>query len=89
MNQSVMLLSEIEEKDVINMVTGERIGFVSSLQIDVNSGQIRAVTVQPNRAMLSFFGKDDDSVYIPWDKIVKIGEDVIIVNVQERLSGYM
>lgn len=88
MNQSVMLLSEIEEKDVINMVTGERIGFVSSLQIDVNSGQIRAVTVQPSGKMLNFFMKDDDSVYIPWDKIVKIGEDVIIVNVQERLGGY-
>lgn len=89
MNTSVMLLSEIEEKDVINMVTGERIGYVSSLQIDVNSGQIRAVTVQPTTKVLNFFGKEDDSVYVPWDKIVKIGEDVIIVNVQERLNNYL
>ncbi|MCL1949611.1 MAG: YlmC/YmxH family sporulation protein [Turicibacter sp.] len=89
MNQSVMLLSEIEEKDVINMVTGERIGFVASLQIDVNSGQIRAVTVQPTSKMLNFFSREEDSVYIPWDKIVKIGEDVIIVNVQERIGSYV
>ena len=28
MKDSIMTLSDIEEKDVINVVTGERIGFV-------------------------------------------------------------
>ena len=50
-----MTLSDIEEKDVINVVTGERIGFVSSLKIDTNSGQIIAITVQPSMRFMSFF----------------------------------
>ena len=33
MKDSIMTLSDIEEKDVINVVTGERIGFVSSLEL--------------------------------------------------------
>lgn len=57
MKDSIMTLSDIEEKDVINVVTGERIGFVSSLRIDTNSGQIIAITVQPSMKFVSFFLK--------------------------------
>ena len=59
MKDSIMTLSDIEEKDVINVVTGERIGFVSSLKIDTNSGQIIAITVQPSMRFVSFFSKDE------------------------------
>lgn len=80
MNNSVMLLSELEEKDVINVVTGERVGYVSSLKIDINSGTITAISVQPIARLVSFFSKEEENVIIPWNQILKIGEDVIIVN---------
>lgn len=84
-----MTLSDIEEKDVINVVTGERIGYVSSLKIDTNSGQIIAMTVQPSMRFISFFSKEEEeSIVVPWNQILKIGEDVIIVNVNQRLSEY-
>jgi sporulation protein, ylmC/ymxH family len=85
---SIMTLSDIEEKDVINVVTGERIGFVSSLKIDTNSGQIIAITVQPSMRFMSFFSKDDEAVVVPWNQILKIGEDVIIVNVTQSITQY-
>ena len=70
------------------MVTGERIGFVSSLRIDTNSGQIIAITVQPSMKFVSFFSKDEASVVVPWNQILKIGEDVIIVNVAQQLNEF-
>ena len=88
MKDSIMTLSDIEEKDVINVVTGERIGFVSSLRIDTNSGQIIAITVQPSMKFVSFFSKDEASVVVPWNQILKIGEDVIIVNVAQQLNEF-
>ena len=88
MKDSIMTLSDIEEKDVINVVTGERIGFVSSLRIDTNSGQIIAITVQPSMKFVSFFSKDEASVVVPWNKKLKIGEDVIIVNVAQQLNEF-
>ncbi|HAX72884.1 MAG TPA: YlmC/YmxH family sporulation protein [Firmicutes bacterium] len=89
MKDSIMTLTDIEEKDVINVVTGERIGFVSSLKIDTSSGQILAITVQSSMRFASFFAKDEGAVIVPWNQILKIGEDVIIVNVAERItSGY-
>ena len=86
MNESVMLLSEIEEKDVINVVTGERVGFVSSLKIDIDSGQIAAIVVQPIARFVNFFSKEEEVVIIPWRQILKIGEDVIIVNFASKDS---
>ena len=88
MKDSIMTLSDIEEKDVINVVTGERIGFVPSLRIDTNSGQIIAITVQPSMKFVSFFSKDEASVVVPWNQILKIGEDVIIVNVAQQLNEF-
>ena len=88
MKDSIMTLSDIEEKDVINVVTGERIGFVASLRIDTNSGQIIAITVQPSMKFVSFFSKDEASVVVPWNQILKIGEDVIIVNVAQQLNEF-
>ncbi|MGL4372303.1 MAG: YlmC/YmxH family sporulation protein [Turicibacter sp.] len=88
MKDSIMTLSDIEEKDVINVVSGERIGFVSSLKIDTSSGQIIAITVQPTVRFVSFFSKDESSVVVPWNQILKIGEDVIIVNVANHLSDF-
>ena len=88
MKDSIMTLSDIEEKDVINVVTGERIGFVSSLRIDTNSGQIIAITVQPSMKFVSFFSKDEAPVVVPWNQILKIGEDVIIVNVAQQLNEF-
>ena len=88
MKDSIMTLSDIEEKDVINVVTGERIGFVSSLRIDTNSGQIIAITVQPSMKFVSFFSKDEASVVVPWNQILRIGEDVIIVNVAQQLNEF-
>ena len=88
MKDSIMTLSDIEEKDVINVVTSERIGFVSSLRIDTNSGQIIAITVQPSMKFVSFFSKDEASVVVPWNQILKIGEDVIIVNVAQQLNEF-
>jgi len=83
-----MLLSEIEEKDVINVVTGERVGYVSSLKIDINSGKITAITVQPLARLINFFSKEEENVTIPWNQILKIGEDVIIVNLTEDLLSH-
>ena len=88
MKDTLMTLSDIEEKDVINVATGERIGFVSSLKIDTSSGQIIAITVAPNMRFTGFFGKEEVSVSVPWNQIIKIGEDVIIVNVTQRLTEY-
>lgn len=67
------------EKDVINVCDGRLLGNVSDIEFDICEGKIIAVVV-PERCGLFSHGED---IVIPWCKIQKIGEDVILVNAEE------
>lgn len=68
---------ELRQKEVINIADASRLGFVSDVEVSLEKGEIEAIIV-PGRAKLFNFGKSGDCV-ITWDKIKKIGEDVILV----------
>lgn len=65
------------EKEVINSCDGSRLGYVSDIEFDVCDGRITAIIV-PTKG--GFLGCGGEEVTIPWDKIQKIGADVILVD---------
>ena len=69
----------LREKEVIDVLTGRRVGFVSDFLIEPCAGQITAI-VLPGTSSFFSFGKREETV-IPWEHIVRIGEDAILVNV--------
>lgn len=74
-----MNLSEIAGKEIVNLVTGERLGVVGEcdLILDEVSGEILALLI-PQRKRI--FGIKDKSVLeVPWRSIRKIGNDMIII----------
>lgn len=70
--------SEMKEKEVIHVGDGERLGFVSDLEIDTVTGRVISLRVPGGYRALGIFGKEPERV-IPWEKIKKIGEDLVIV----------
>ena len=74
-----MLLSELAEKDIINEKDGSKIGRITDIEIDTNNGNILSIKVQAGMKILHMItGKD--ATRIPWQNIIKIGNDVIIVD---------
>lgn len=71
-----MLLSSLQEKDVINLFDGKKIGIIIDASVDKN-GKIIELSVQKKR----FFFFSSSSTLIKWNQIDKIGKDVILVNV--------
>lgn len=65
-------------KEVINVLDGKRLGTIMDIEIDVDNGKLTAIVVPGSGRFLGMFGRSDDIV-IPWDKINKIGLDVILV----------
>lgn len=65
--------------EVINLVTGERLGYVCDLEIDECSGQILAIVV-PGRSKFGIFPKCE-KIRIPWNCITKISCDIILVKI--------
>lgn len=72
--------SDLREKDVINILDGKKLGRVCDLEVDLQNGKVDAIIVPAPFSVGNIFSKDRDYV-IPWSKIKKIGEDVILVEI--------
>jgi len=70
---------DLRQKEVINQSDGARYGFVSDLEINIKEGMITALIVPGPGRVLGVFGRDQE-YRIPWEKITKIGEDIILVD---------
>lgn len=73
-----MLFSELKCREVINVCTGERYGNVCDLEFNPCSGEIHAIVV-PGGTRLFGLLKGREGLPIPFSKIKKLGEDVILV----------
>ena len=78
-----MLFSELRKKEVINTCDGSRLGNVVDLCFDAACGQLEAIIVPG--AGSGFFRPSND-IMIPWGMIDKIGDDVILVHI-ENIGG--
>lgn len=72
-----MLLKELQTRDVVNVNNGSKLGRITDIEIDFDTGKILELTVSKKRTI---FGFGNNQFKITWDKIVKIGGEVIIVN---------
>ncbi len=72
-----MLLSNLQSKDIINMVDGKRVGTIIDINID-EAGHISEVIVQKRRFIFFSGG----TVGVKWSEIDKIGKDVILISVK-------
>ncbi|MFZ5354595.1 MAG: YlmC/YmxH family sporulation protein [Bacillota bacterium] len=71
--------SELKQKEVININDGKRLGIVSDVEINMESGCIESIIIPGAGKLLSLFSKENDIV-INWSNIKKIGVDVILVD---------
>lgn len=71
-------ISEFQSKDVVDMADGKRLGRVGDLELDLEKGRVRALVIPSGGRLFGFFANGQDIV-IPWENIVKIGVDVILV----------
>jgi YlmC/YmxH family sporulation protein len=74
-------ISELQAKDVVSISDGKRLGQIGDLDIDLENGMIRSIIVPGGGRFLGMFGSGQDYV-IPWSSIVKIGADVVLVEVR-------
>ena len=74
-----MRLSDLQNKDIVNISDGRNIGSIIDVKIDPNTGNILSFIIEPSRTFFRFFKTDKIDSEINWKSIEKIGEDVILV----------
>ena len=77
-----MSLSELRQKDVVNTLDGRRLGKVMDIEFDENEGRVEALVVPGEFRVGSMLRGEKCGVVIPWQRICKIGENVILVEVE-------
>ena len=75
-----MRLSDLQSKTVINLIDGKNIGSIIDVSVD-EKGLITGLMVEKKRFFISFFTSKKE-VIVSWENIDKIGEDVILVNIE-------
>ncbi len=73
-----MLLSDLQRKDIVNVIDGRNVGNIIDVKVEESTGTILSLIIEPSKNFFSFLGKREDAE-IPWKSITKIGEDVILV----------
>lgn len=68
---------ELRSKEVVNIIDGRKLGRIIDVLFDTRQSRICGVIV-PGERSFNFFKRSDD-ILVPWKNIIKIGEDVILV----------
>ena len=70
---------DLTDKQVINICDGRILGYVIDFKIDPCDGKLAAIIIPGEGGIFSL--KRCNDIIIPWEKIYKIGIDVILVDI--------
>ena len=76
-----MKFSELQCKEVICVGSGQRLGFVSDIRVDVPEGKVCAIVVPCPGRLLPVPGRHEDYI-IPWSRILRMGPDIVLVDIK-------
>lgn len=76
-----MRIGDMKHKEIINTIDGSRLGYICDVEIDWSDGKVKKLIVPGPGKVMGLFGRELEYI-IPWDNIKKIGEDIILVELQ-------
>ncbi len=78
-------LSEIRNKEVINIRNGARLGYVDDIEFDTETSVVKSFIVYGRTHFFGLLGKEDDLV-ITCDEIEVVGVDTILISSDDAKS---
>ena len=82
---TISFFSELHYKEVIDIHSGLRLGYVCDAEYDDAEGRILSLVTPGRSKFFGLFGREDDYV-LPWASIARVGRDIILVDSKESLS---
>lgn len=80
----VNYFSDLRYKEVIDINSGFRLGYVCDAEFDDGEGKIISLITPGKARFFGLLGREDD-VVLPWSAIVRIGSDIILVDPKGEL----
>ena len=76
-------LMDLRCKEVVNIGNGACLGCVSDVEFDTCTALICSLIIYGRPRFFGLLGREDDYV-LPWNCIVRIGNDIILVEAKEE-----
>ena len=73
--------SELRYKEVIDIHSGQRLGYVCDAELDEAEGQIISLITPGRPKFFGLLGREDDYI-LPWKCIARMGADIILVELE-------
>ena len=74
-----MRLSELQQKEIVNISNGKRIGMIVDVIVD-EQGYIKNLILEEKRGRK--FSREEYTV--SWNQIIKIGDDIILIDTRNK-----
>ncbi|MDD4238996.1 MAG: YlmC/YmxH family sporulation protein [Desulfotomaculaceae bacterium] len=81
-------ISELVQRDIVNLIDGSKLGAVKDVQIDVATGQLLALVLSSEKKYFGLLNAGRD-VVVPWENIRKIGVHTVLVEVETQSRVYL
>ena len=78
-----MNLSDLQNREVIDISTGRRLGMIIDVVISLN-GTISKLVLEDRRSSRRFLSSSREVADLEWKQIIKIGDDYILVDVKKK-----
>ncbi len=72
-------ITDMHDKEVINVCDGTRLGFVDDVEVDTCTAQVVSLVIYGRAKLCGLLGRESDIV-IGWKDIEVIGEERVLVN---------
>ena len=72
-------ISQLQCKEVICVSSGQRLGFIADVEVEIPEGKVCALIV-PGPCRMMGLGPSRHDYCIPWNCIRRIGPDIVLVD---------
>lgn len=83
-----MSFSDLKQKDVINLCDGKRLGKPIDLILTDDACVEALVVPGDSKGLMCFLKQEREGFAVPWRRVRRIGDDVILVEVDSESPGW-
>ena len=84
METTMYSINNLKSMEIIDIKLGVKLGFAKDIKINCDENRIESILIPMQKS--SFFGKME-LIEIPWEDIIKIGLDVVLVDTKGKLEN--
>lgn len=75
-------ITGLRGREIIDIRSGSRYGYVGDLEIDLETGRVRSLVVPGRLRLFGLLGREKEKVFL-WENVRKFGDDIILVEDDE------